>query len=207
MNLREFLNHRTNCLCCDEQLNISFDSSRRQNSKIDGDNFIVTFILRSIKKWQNEYKISYIINMDTGKFNIEFYQKNGDQIYHNHVPLHIIDRLKELNRNFPMFKFVKYCRCGNHIYTSNLFNIDYKKSVIDELLIAAENISVDLNNTSYYIRNYYSIKQTHFSAIKYEKKSDLFFNFKPEHIIKIDLIQITDLNSLINRIDKLMVFS
>lgn len=212
MNLREFLDYRPNCLCCGSKLNVSFHSSKKQSYRLENNRFVATFDLKGIKKGQKSYKFAYSIDLEDNSFFIEFYNNDGVHWFNNYVPTWLLDRYQKLDQNHGKYRFQKYCNiCQKYNYTSNIFALNYKSLIIDDLKINVEVIgSYKKSNDSgsynvYDVVNYYDINETWYSVHKCPEGG--ICQYKSEHVIKVSMIAISTIDNLTNRIDKLMVFS
>lgn len=139
MKLREFLNYRTHCLTCGSELSTIFHSRKRQKHKSVNNRLLVQMDLNSLKKGQKHYKVSYSIDYDTNDFCIEFFDREGSHYDSRGIPLFLLKRFKNLDKNQGKYRIIRDCNsCSKYWYSSNDFDLDYRNANLSDLTIHDE---------------------------------------------------------------------
>lgn len=132
MNLREFIDQRTNCPICDTALVTQFISSRKQKTKLIDDRFMVIFVMKALKTNQQDYEIGYSFDLDSNHFMVEFF---SEWDHHAQVPMHLIEKFREFHKNLGICKFYRKCTfCNRYTKSSIPFMLDFKHQKMDTQL-------------------------------------------------------------------------
>jgi len=148
MNLKEFMDYRSNCPACNEPLITSFHShQKRQSFRYEDDRLVVIFPLNSIKKHHLDYDVGYSFSLTNNTWCAEFYKNNVR--FEKDTPEFLRARFKELDKNLGFHRFYKSCtdlNCRSYNYSSNDFVLNLKTGDIitrnNELIIASEYIGM-----------------------------------------------------------------
>lgn len=175
MNLREFLNYRTHCLTCGSELCTIFHSRKRQKHKSMNNRLLVQMDLKSLKKGQKQYKLGYSIDYDTNNFCIEFFDTEGSHYESRGVPLFLLKRFKNLDKNHGLYHIIRDCKsCGKYWYSSNSFELDYKNANLGDLSLHDEfGVMFESYNDgyrAYKLHTFYNKKESTFYSLNITKK-------------------------------------
>lgn len=136
MNLREFINYKTHCPLCDEQLKNVFNSKNRIIYLKD-DKFLVVIDLKSLKRGQKNYQATITVDLVTNDFHVEFQRYGGRQLG-DATPLFLIERFRQFINNSLMCKVYSYCNCKKYSYHSQYFDLNLKSSKLNDLILYTE---------------------------------------------------------------------
>jgi len=129
MNLREFIDQRTNCPICDTALVTQFISNRKQKVKLIDNRFVAIFVMKALRVNQPDYEIGYSFDMDSNHFMVEFY---SEWDHYEQVPMHLIDKFKEFHKNMGGCKFYRRCTfCNRYSKSSTPFSLNFKTQKMD----------------------------------------------------------------------------
>lgn len=206
MNLQDFINYKTHCPLCDEQLKNVFNSKGRA-VELQDDKFCITINLKSLKRGQKNYQALIIVDPVTNDFQVEF-QRLGGRRLGDSTPLFLIQRFKEFISNSLNCKVYSYCTCENFSYHSQYFTFDFKSSIFSDLLLDTEMFNaVPLNdNLICNINNYHYSKETIVSVFKPPANSVLSMGTD----ISLPLTMLPtkkELANVLNRVKNLLIFS
>jgi len=219
-NVKEFINYRTTCPLCGENLSLSFKGKNRKIIRYEGDRVLIKKDMYTLNK-KRSYSFIYSINIYNNTFYIDFLN-NRNEMLSNSIPISYIQGFNKYNKSNTGI-FYRYCpSCSCYSYNSNHFNIDMKCSKFESFYLADEYISTykkigDDNYRVYRIINQYD-KNTSvvdwFNADNNELNLKLkmkwnYMYYTNDNMIKINIqnIQkIDDINNLINRLEKLFIF-
>lgn len=195
MNLREFIDYKSHCPLCNEQLTLLFHSNKKQCHVIEDNGFSFLFNIKSFPQNKGKtFHVAYSFNYDSDVFYIQFYNK--DLYLKDYIPLSLINRFKEYDHNNTPYKLIKKCQsCENYYYCSNEFELN---DIID-FSVFSEEFTISKNNKIYRIHNNYFNNKTILciGASHKERPNSLIF----------DLIQFTTPAETFDRIEKLIIFS
>jgi hypothetical protein len=216
MNIREFINYRNDCPICNEKLTTFFHSEKHQRFKYEDGRLVAIFRLNGIKKHHIDYKVGYSFGMEDNSWQIEFY--NQDEIrFESDSPNFLIKRFRDLDSNLKNYKFYRVCmKCHSYNYSSNLFNLDFKTKKVIPLYIDSEYFGLSYKTNDEYriykLINFYNLNKSHLiygkSQSENATKSDwawpLNVDFK---LLETGLIKFSSKVEVVNRINKLLIFS
>lgn len=213
MNLRDFLNYRTNCPLCDSTMITYFHSRRQQSIKYEDGRLSVSFLLNAVGKKQTNYKGAYSFGMDDNSFRIEFYTKD-DVHYYDRSPDFLISRFKELHKNLKDFRFFRDCKhCFAYRYVSSFFDFDYETSTIEHLRVSQENVILThkMNDESYRIfrlNNSLLINESELTFWKSTTKAHNLQSFETSGtVFCLPLIPFVSKEKTIARLNDLIVYT
>lgn len=219
MNLKEFLEYRSACPICDNKtLSSFFGSMRKQKINYENNKFITIFDLLPIYKNHKKYKVGYEIDLYDNSFTVDFY--NNDDTKLNVIPVFLMERFQELKNNIGTFTFIRSCSaCDSYNYYSNPFELTPRITSIGTLNIRKEYFGLSkMTKDGYKVYKLYN---------QYDSNSsDLFCGYKINHpraakyntvlgahtkscqnISNVGIINFTNRDDVISRIDKLLLFS
>jgi hypothetical protein len=231
MNLWEFLGYRHFCPICDNRLSLYFRSKRKQTIRYDLPNkLIASFDLFAYSGFKEEepYRVSYVIDMRSGDFHAEFFNKNWKLL--DPVPLKIIERFKDFEENVGKYRFYRSCKKCGYMYESNLCKCDGSSSNLGNIEIMTESFKIlrTQNDGTLKILKLLNIYDREISLIDYKKylKKDLedrninidellnrgattLAPVEPltHDVIQTHLIKFITKEETFNRINKLLIFS
>jgi hypothetical protein len=175
MNLQQFIEYKKYCPVCHSELTTHFHSNRRQSVRYEYGRAIFLFdsdgiSVRSKQKTQVPAKLGYSFDLNSGDFNIEFYDKNII-CYRDKVTCTSIGVFRELHSNLKVFKFSRSCRkCQHYAYHSQNFNIDLKVTCLEPLDIWSEEVGLSFPLEEgfriYYLLNVYGEDRSFLNIIK-----------------------------------------
>lgn len=129
MNLREFIEARSNCPMCDTALTTQFISNRKQKIKMIDGRFVAIFVMKGMRVNQPDYEIGYSFDLDSNHFMVEFY---SEWDHHSQVPMHLIEKFKDFHKNLGSCKFYRRCTfCNRYCKCSTPFTLDFKTQSLD----------------------------------------------------------------------------
>lgn len=213
MNLKEFINYRFKCPLCDSPLAMSFHSKKWQNMKYEGDRMNIMFRMDKMNRSRKPYKIIYSFALNDNSFYIDFLSKE-EQPFENEAPKHLMVRFRELDKNLKSYRFYKDCAsCGCYMYSSNRFNLDFKKAVVHDLYIQDEYFGLSTPTTNGYrvfkLTNNYALNQS--TLIYGTEVSDVWkrsdSNCHDMDMLRLSLLKFSSKDEMIDRLKKLLVFS
>lgn len=146
MNLREFIAYNSNCPICSSKVTFSLHSKRRQSVRYEDNRLIVLFPLEAIKKGQSDFKVGYSFGLDDHSLRIEFYTKDEKRM-EDQVPMFLIERFRELNKNLGYYSWVKSCPCDRYGCVTQNFALDQIR-LIPPLIIVNEYWTFTYNDKS-----------------------------------------------------------
>jgi len=172
------------------------------------------------KRKSKEYKVGYSFDLNKNDFYIEFYTKELVRIYDS-ISMYLMSSFKSLHDNLHEFCFFKECdNCSRYTYSSNKFNLDLKSCSMSsdrELFILHEYFGlVELNDKDmdrelriYKLHNYYDENRSRLSCFDSDYEIDANYSIYASYEKWMDLptIQFTDYKKMLDRLNKLMVFS
>lgn len=212
MNLKQFMMYGQICpICSSNSMNMKMNLNKNQSYKYEGDNIV---FMRAMT--YNKNYIEYHIDKNTSKVKIEFYGSGKDKILLNDISLKKISNFKNLDKHTSPHFFSRTCaNCKKYSYTSNNVSINYKTSLLEDLVIDQEYFGICKLAGSKYrifrINNYYKknkcevICSLQDSAFYAEK--DLYQYSSDQLIIKLPPIKFTTEHEVSNRINKLLPFA
>lgn len=213
MILREFINHRHECPLCDFPLTTTFHSKKWQNMKYIDDRMVVMFRMDGLKKKQKDYKVSYCFGLEDNSWYVDFYTKD-EELIGLETQDHLRVRFKELNKNLKGYRFYKYCsRCGCYMYSSNFFELDFKKALISDLHIVDEHfgMAVEVENGFKIYKLINNPKKNQSIIMCSKNASDVWAradcNLSDQDMVQVPLIKFSSREEVIDRLKKLLVFS
>lgn len=217
MNLSDFINYRKICPVCDKSLRLIFVSKKRQIFRNSPDNICFLFRMEPSKKGQKIYKVAYNINPNTGSFYVDFYNNKPHELLEESVPLSVIKRYLEFNKNLGKYQFYKFCaHCQCYEYDSQYFILNHKSGYLDDLEIYRETITLNkpINDGYHILRicNVYPSKQTFIYSARTPDKMPIWSlnNFDSPDPVVTSLINInfsSKKEDILNKINKLLLFS
>lgn len=129
MNLREFIDTRSNCPICDTALVTQFISSRKQKIKLVDDRLVAIFVMKGMRVNQPDYEVGYSFDLDKNHFMVEFY---SEWDHHAQVPMHLIEKFRDFHKNLGTCKFYRRCTfCNRYTKSSTPFSLDFRKQRVD----------------------------------------------------------------------------
>ena len=214
MNLQEFLNYRTNCLVCGENLYTKFHSNRKQSIKIIDDIFSVRFFVHNLNTKHfignsngkySKYKIEYNIKLNDNSVYIDFYDEYNKKL--EYIERQLIDYYHQFDRHMFSYKIYKICYCGQYAYHSNNFNIDYYNQSIGKLDINSENICTSYNDKTFHVINFYTKNETLISlnGMFHPNPYQSLYGLKDDELISTKIIKFD--KNLGERLSKLLIFT
>ena len=219
MNLKDFLNYRTECPICQSQLVITFHSQKRQAIKYEGTKLVIVFYMDAITKNTNSYQVGYYIDTITNDFYIDFFARRNNEKLDLSVPVSVLNRFKDMNENLSSYCIYKNCKnCRNYHYSSDYFLINLKTCNIGDLSISKEYfgliqlIGMDDGYKAYKLVNYYN---NNTSLLVYGKiNSEQYSQYYKEGIAAIDMqnsiktgiINFSNTKDIVDRLNKLLIF-
>jgi len=141
MNLREFLNYKTDCPLCGSPLQTKFSPSRRGAIRYEDDKLIIAMTMKGMRSCEPDYKIGYSFGMDDGSFGVEFYDDGWRPL--SSAPLWLIGQFRTFNRNIgPRIGFSRECiNCRD--YTLGTIGLDLLQMAPIELNVIYEQYILD----------------------------------------------------------------
>lgn len=143
MNLREFLNYRTSCPLCDNNLSTFFHSQKQQAVKFEEDRLVFQLRMDGLKKYAANYKVGFSFGRDDGSWQLEVYQ--SDSRLDSYLTTSVMSRFRELNKNLGDYKFYRQCthpKCNRFNYSSNLFKLNFKEGRIQGLTRGTPDLNI-----------------------------------------------------------------
>lgn len=219
MNLKEFLEYRSVCPICDNKaLTSFFGAMRKQKINYENNKFITIFDLLPIYKNHKKYKVGYEIDLCDNSFTVDFY--NDDDTKLNVIPMFLMERFQELKNNIGTFSFIKSCSaCESYNYYSNPFELTPRITSIGDLFIHKEYFGLNkMTKDGYKVyklyNQYYSSSSELLYADKIKHPRAAKYNFilvtqttNKQKFSDIGIINFTNRNDVMSRIDKLLIFS
>lgn len=211
MNLKSFLDHKTDCPLCNSPLVTFFHSKKRQTMKYEDNRMVVVFRMDGIKRGQSNFKVGYSFSLENNTCFIEFYDK--EDIRMDDSPNHLRKRFKELDQNLKQYIFYKSCEtCHKYNYSSN--KLTFSKGIMDDIIIASEYFGLVVPHGSEYkvcrLMHDYHQSTTSFTYSKQKGMDGAYADggFGTAAIVTVDgIIKFTSAEETINRIGKLVIFS
>jgi len=222
MKIREFLSYKNNCpVCSSDNFKILLHSTRQQQVKIENDRLIVRFDLLPLTKGETKYAITYSFGLDDNSFFIDFHNKNSYKSK-DCVPLATIRRFRTLDTNLRRYVIIKLCQnCHKYYYVSETFRMDYKNCCISNLTINEEcfrlNCKLPNNKLRLFTVSNSLLKRT--TTVEYSQNYDELnimpplspypyqsFHKNKRGELTFDLIELSDPESFIDRLNNLIAF-
>lgn len=215
MKLSEFLEHRKICPICDNQ-NLTLCMGEHKNKaahRYEENRLLIIRNMKGLRKNDKSYKIGYSLGLTDNSIMIEFYTK--DDIIFNSVPITLLLKFKEINKNINKHVLVKSCAsCHRYSYISNYFDIDYITNIIDFAVVREHyGLSKLIKRDKYHIYqmiNNYNVNETEINC--YVASSTFYAMLLNQILIpttklKFPFMKFTTRDEVVNRLEKLMVFS
>jgi hypothetical protein len=197
MNLKTFLSYRDRCPICNLKLLTAFHSKRRQIIEEDNNILRIFYSLPSLS-FKIKYKVCYSINIEDNSIYVDFYNKK----LLTKISIELLKDFRNFDNNLKLYRFYKYCdNCETYSYSSNSFAIDYKNCSIGDLKINEEIFSLYHNN---------KLKYRLYNNYEKEVSSILYGEFAPNwytKILQVPLLKFSTQDKMIEKINKLIVFS
>ncbi len=202
MNLKQFLEYRTRCPCCLNELIEAF-CSRSRILSFDNNIASVIIKLKSLKRGQKSYYAKLTIYND-GSFSVDF--EGEEEKFDNKVPLFVLDRFKEFIANSSC-TMIRYCKCNEYVYYSKIFNFDLRSKTFNVVTLDKETFSsVRLNNhTVCNVSSSPTSNITILNLYKYPMEENKITG--PFEKVTLPFIDFSSKSKMIERINKLLVFS
>lgn len=226
MNLKEFLNYRTSCPLCDNNLSTFFHSQKQQAVKFEEDRLVFQMRMDGLKKYAANYKVGFSFGREDSSWQIEVYQ--SDSRLDSYLTTSVMDRFKELSKNLGSYKFYRQCthpKCNRFNYSSNLFNLNFKTGKVQGLTNGDSDLNIQTEYIGmvepvdgvfkiYKLLNDYS-RST--STLVYGRWTDEYIaraDWGTTHppidslgLIQIPLVRFSSKVETMNRLNKLLLFS
>lgn len=218
MNLRDFIETRSNCPICDTALVTQFISSRKQKIKIVDNRLMVIFVMKGMRVNQPDYEVGYSFDLDSNHFMVEFY---SEWDHHGQVPMHLIDKFKEFHKNLGDCKFYRRCTfCNRYAKSSTIFNLDFRNQKMDHKIwdgvqTAYESfgltIPVDNGFKIMHLSNYYLLRpQSDLIWFRSDSESSARLDYSlpnRREEKKLDLIPFISKEDTTKRLNNLIIFT
>ena len=226
MNLEQFLGYKNSCPICNSNLSAYFHSKKKQTIIHKDNNFTAIFLMKGIKKSQEDYYVGYSINTLDNSFVINFYTKHMKTI-EGQISISLLDRFRLFNDNLGWYRIYKCCNlCKNYNYSSNYFILDFKNNLISfeherhdlNYEIRSECFGLSKECTDGYkifsLVNLYYKKESllNFGKVDCEEFSSLshfgIINVPQtlSNILQMNLINFVGANETAERLDRLSIF-
>lgn len=143
MNLKEFLNYRTTCPLCDNNLSTFFHSQKQQSVRYEDDRLVFQMRMDGLKKYSANYKIGFSFDKDYNTWQLEVYQYENR--LDSYLTTSVMSRFRELNKNLGNYKFYRQCthpKCTRFNYSSNLFKLNFQEGKIQGLTNGASDLNI-----------------------------------------------------------------
>jgi len=201
------------CPLCLNKLKLVFHSKKRQSIKYEENNILITFPMGSINKNQKSYKVGFSFDPKNNSFFIDFFTERGEKF--EIVPLSLLKKFTSFNTNLGAYKFYKVCDyCHNYHYTSNYFNLDLSNHNIGDLTVHTEKFCLfkpwnDEFKSFIMINNYHLNKTTLTVSTSKEinQCTKMLSQDIYDNIFELDLLKFTSKDEMINRLNRLLLFS
>jgi hypothetical protein len=213
MNLKQFMERGQVCpICSSNSMDLLSGFTCASPYRYENNNLIFTREMRALNKNNKHYKVEYCIDKITSEFTIEFIL-NDKRL--NYVPLSVLKRFKELDKNIRPYIFSRKCtNCKRYQYWSDLMVLNYKTCNLGDFNINFEYYGVYKKIESKYrifkIDNDYINKKCIIHCIDSE---DLylaeFLNFPNDRPLTFNIspIKFTTEHEITERLNKLLVFT
>lgn len=204
MNLQEFLQYRTHCVCCGEPLIAKINSTKQVTTSDNVSEFEIG--LKAIKRGHKSYVTKFTVLNATNDFCVAFKQAKKDEPFLGYVPIHIINRLKEYFENNKCY-IVASCPCKMYNYLSNRFELDYKTGKLPDITLEEENVFEFWlkSGKKMWLKNNYNTEETCLYSPPDSRYSSKYSSIS--EVTKIPIVKLTTLEETTVRINKLLIFS
>ena len=174
-----------------------------------------------LTKGETKYAITYSFGLDDNSFFIDFHNKNSYKSK-DCVPLATIRRFRTLDTNLRRYVIIKLCQnCHKYYYVSETFRMDYKNCCISNLTINEEcfrlNCKLPNNKLRLFTVSNSLLKRT--TTVEYSQNYDELnimpplspypyqsFHKNKRGELTFDLIELSDPESFIDRLNNLIAF-
>lgn len=220
MSLKEFLEFRKECpICNNPNLSVYFTSKKNQEHFLENASYTVKIPLLDLNH-QRAGNVCYSFALDSNAFWIDFCDKHGNKM-DNSCHISFLKKFLKLNKNMMLQRFYKICgSCKRYNYISSYFQFDLKSGTLNGL---------EGNDTEYFgliqkrendyklfrIINYFDTQR---STIEYgfdykinslyaDSESDNSWDEPVFYALEMPLINFTSEERIIERLNKLIIFS
>lgn len=206
MNLEDFLKYKTHCPLCSNKLNLVFHSRKRQKIRQENNRILITFAMTPLNMIEKTYNVGFSIDPHENSFFIEFYTDRG--VKFEEIPVSLLKKFHSFNTNLGAYKFYRFCNCGNYHYESNYFCINLQTLNIGDLIIDKERFYFYYDGyKEFELLNNYTTNKSLLGINRYQ------FEISPQTIynkpdwLEFSLLKFTSKEEIVERINKLLVFS
>jgi len=217
-SVKEFINYRPQCPLCSKNLSLAFKGKTRKLIRYEDNRVLIKKDMYTLNK-HRLYSFIYSINMNDNTFYVDFSNARGE-VLSNIVPVSYIQGFNKYNKSNTgvFYRFCTNCCC--YSYNTNYFAIDMKNSKLGNFYVSEEYISTykkigEDNYRVYRITNQYD-KNT--SVVDWFNTNSTELNLKlrmewdymyytNDNMLKVSLQKIDNIDNLINRLEKLIIFS
>ncbi len=214
MNLQGFLDHRTHCPFCGNELFTNYHCARRQTLRFEEDRMI--FISRlddyPYRISGVKYKIGYSFDPKGDGWCAEFYDGENKRL--RQIPMHLIRKLMDKidKSTYQPSCFIKQCTsrlCGMYACGTTDFDLDFKRPIItfdiqEEVFTLGQESESGLK--TFVLRNRPMENATHLSCSVDPSASTKIYPGNTT-TIKLPLIPFVSKEETLARLNKLIVFS
>ena len=218
MSLRKFLEYRVKRPLCNNPLSLFLSSKKQQKHIYEKNSLIIKFPMYNTNH-SHYYDVAYSFNLDSNSFWIDFYTKDNIKMEES-LPIFLFKKFKGLDANIKIYKFYNVCeKCDRYNYCSNNFSLNLTQGKIDcDIILSSEYLGLSQKSGEYYklfrIINSFNVSN---SIIEYGRGksfesllmngawidcSDITYT-----MLKLPLINFSTEEEIINRLNKLILFS
>lgn len=216
--VKDFINYRSTCPLCSKNLSLAFKGKTRKFVRYENDRVLIKKDMYAINK-KKTYSFIYSIDMNDNTFYIDFSNAKGE-ILSDSIPISYIQGFNLYNKSNTGV-FYRFCsNCCSYNYNTNYFNVDMKRSKLEKFHLANEYISTykkigENNYRVYRINNQYEndtsiIDWFHTDDDGLSSRSGMEWDhmcYTNINTLNVNIQKIDDIDNLVNRLDKLIVFS
>jgi hypothetical protein len=214
MSLSEFINYRSVCPMCGENLVTYFFAKSKRPIKYEENRIVIMLDMFSLLSGRDDYMAGLSLDMDNNSFYVEFFNKDGKK-FDDATQLHLINKFKSFSENLGnLYSFYKKCMlCRGYSSSTSEFSFDFKTSTFSEIDIDCEsfNFIIPMEDEDRFVvlDNYYSSPSGSVVYFWRQRKDRI----KPDWLVpdgcsKLDLplIQFISQKETLKRLNLLLTF-
>lgn len=220
MSLKEFLEFRKECPICDNpNLSVYFTSKKNQEHFLENTSYTVKIPLLDLSH-QRVGDVCYSFALDSNAFWIDFCDKQGNKM-DNFCPTSFSKKFLKLNKNMVLQYFYKICSsCKRYNYISRSFQFDLKSGTLNGLVGSDTEYFglIQKQENDYKLFRIINYLGTQRSTIEYgfdNKINSLYADSEIDnswdepvfYTLEMPLINFTSEEKMIERLNKLIIFS
>ncbi len=207
-DIDSFMNFKLLCPLCAGDLHLHFISNNSKRISVLEGKFRASLTINGFPSpaSKKKFDVHLFIDLKTNEFSMKAIDPNKEDSYLEMTTVQKSD-CKSFFTNKAVQIYKQCTDCTDYHYASNQLSFNYNNLKIDDFSVRAEyakiNRKTDQEIRRYELTNNYHTKK---SILLYDN-SEMGTGVKPTNMMELPLIKFIDKNSLLERLDTILVFS